>query len=127
METKIQSYKDLIVWQKGYELVKKVYKITAKLPQSETFALKSQIQRSAVSIVSNIAEGSRRGTKKDFLHFLIIAFGSGSELETQIEIIKRLNYGKGLDFSKIDLLLEEVMKMLNVFIKKLKTSIDYKL
>ena len=122
-----KGYKDLTVWQKSMNLVVCVYEITEKLPKSEIYGIISQMQRSAVSIPSNIAEGSRRGTKKDFLHFLIIAFGSGSELETQIEIIKRLNYGKGLDFSKIDLLLEEVMKMLNVFIKKLKTSIDYKL
>jgi four helix bundle protein len=121
------GYKDLIVWGKAMDLVVAVYDVTEKLPKNEIYGIISQIQRSAVSIPCNIAEGSRRGTKKDFLHFLIIAFSSGSELETQIEIIKRLKYGKNLDFSKIDLLLEEVMKMLNVFIKKLKTTIDYKL
>ena len=73
------------------------------------------------SIPSNIAEGSKRGTTKDFTHFSAIAYGSGSELETQVEIVKRLKFGKDLDFTKIDLLLDEIMKMLNVFIKKLKT------
>ena len=63
---------------------------------------------------SNIAEGRRRGSKKDFYQFLRIAYGSGAELETQIEIVKELSFGKNLDFVKIDKLLEEVMRMLNV-------------
>ena len=119
---KNKGYKDLIVWQKSLGLVVAIYELTDKLPYSEKYGIISQMQRSAVSIPSNIAEGSKRGTKKDFVHFLIIAFGSGGELETQIEIIKKLPFGKNLDFSKVDLLLEEIMKMLSVFIRKLKTN-----
>lgn len=111
-----KSYKKLIVWQKGVELVTEIYGLTEKLPRSETYGLISQIQRSAISIPSNIAEGSRRRSKKDFQHFLSISFGSGSELETQIEILRRLPFGKNLKYEKIDLLLTEIMKMLNVMV-----------
>jgi four helix bundle protein len=107
------SYKDLIVWQRSMELVVEVYELTAKYPVSETYGLKSQSRRCVVSIPSNIAEGRRRGTKKDFRQFLIIAYGSGAELETQIEIAKRLKFTAADDFQKADQLLGEVMKMLN--------------
>jgi len=76
------------------------------------------MRRSAVSIPSNIAEGWSRGTKKDFTQFLRISYGSGAELETQIIIAKRLLGTKYLDYSKVDILLNETMKMLNVMIGK---------
>ena len=115
----IQSYKELIVWQKSIELVIAVYDLTAKFPKEEIYGLTSQMRRSAVSIPSNIAEGRSRGTKKDFTQFLRISYGSGSELETQIIISKRLLETKYLDYSNIEVLLNEVMKMLNVMIRKL--------
>lgn len=117
---KILNYKDLIVWQKVMDLVILVNKITETFPKSELYGLVSQMRRSAVSIVSNIAEGSRRGTRKDFRNFLLNAFGSGAELETQIEISKRLSFISISSYQDIDQLLIEVMKILNVFIKKLK-------
>lgn len=113
MEKKIYTYKDLIVWQKAMDLVTAVYELTEKYPKSELYGLTSQIRRSAVSIPSNIAEGRRRGSQKDFRQFLIIAYASGAELETQIEIAKRLPFGSGLNSDKVDGLLNEVMKMLN--------------
>ena len=115
----IQSYKDLIVWQKAIELVDAVYELTDQFPREETYVLAAQMKRSAISMPSNIAEGSRRGTKKDFRHFLLNSFGSGAELETQIVITKRRPFGKALDYSNIDQLLEEVMKMLNTLIQNL--------
>jgi four helix bundle protein len=110
---KISSYKDLIVWQKSMNLVVELYNLSEQFPKAEIYGLTSQIRRAAVSIPSNIAEGSRRGTKKDFRHFLLNAYGSGSELETQIEIAKRLPFGKTISFDQADSLLSEVMKMLN--------------
>jgi len=95
------------------ELVVEIYKLTEHFPKSEIYGITSQMRRSAVSIPSNIAEGRRRGSKKDFHNFLVIAYGSGAELETQIEISKRLPFGSKLDYSKIDPTLSEVMKMLN--------------
>lgn len=123
MENKeiIYSYKDLKVWQKAMELVVIVYGLTDQYPKSEIYGLISQTRRSAVSIPSNIAEGRRRGTRKDFRQFLIIAYGSGAELETQLEIAKRLPFGKNLDFNKTDSLLVEVMKMLNKITSVLKS------
>lgn len=117
----ISSYKDLVVWQKAYELVKIVYKITSELPNSETFALQSQVRRAAVSIVSNIAEGSSRKSRKDYAHFLSIAYGSITELETQLFLCR--------DLYKIEVkdalsLATEVSKMLRVIINKLETSIS---
>ena len=100
------------------ELVVEVYRLTASYPQSELYGLISQSRRSSVSIPSNIAEGRRRGGDVEFYRFLSIAFASGSELETQIEIAKRLPFGSKLEFSKADSLLEEVMKMLNKLIQK---------
>lgn len=117
--THIKSYKDLIVWQKGYELVKLVYKLSAKLPQSEVFALQSQMRRSAVSIVSNIAEGSSRKTRKDYCQFLHIAYGSNSELETQLFLCKDLY---ALDIKECIMLIQEVSKMLRAIISKLEPN-----
>jgi len=116
----ILSYKELIVWQKAMDLVVAVYDLTEKFPQSELYGLVSQMRRSAVSIPSNIAEGRKRGTWKEFHNFVVIAYGSGAELETQIEIVKRLPFGKNLDFSKVDAPLNEIMRMLNTMTSSLK-------
>lgn len=116
---KIVSYKDLIVWKKAMQLVVEVYKLTESYPSVEVYGLVSQSRRCTVSIPSNIAEGSRRGTRKDFRSFLLNAYGSGAELETQIEIAKRLPFSKNLNFQKVDELLEEVMKILNKMTRKL--------
>ena len=112
------SYKQLIVWQKSVELVIAVYELTEKFPREELFGLTSQMRRAAVSIPSNIAEGKLRKNKKECRQFFQIAFGSGGELETQIEISKRLLKTKNLNYNKVDSELEEVMKMLNTFIYK---------
>lgn len=80
------------------------------------------MRRSSISIPSNIAEGRRRGSKKDYRQFLIIAFGSGAELETQIIISKKLSYVRMENFQKIDELLEEIMKMLNRMIFNLQAT-----
>lgn len=113
---KLNTYKNLIVWQRAIELTFEVYVLTAQFPKEETYNLVSQMRRSAVSIPSNIAEGRLRNSDKEFRQFLLIAFSSGGELETQIVIAKRLPGIKGLDFSKTDALLGEVMKMLNKMI-----------
>ena len=96
------TYKDLIVWQKSMDLVVAVYKLTAEYPSDEKYGLVSQSRRCSISIPSNIAEGKRRGTEKQFVHFLLISFASGSELETQIEIAKRLNYATSKDYVGVD-------------------------
>ena len=112
----IKTYQDLIVWQKSMDLVIAVYELTKKYSSEEKFGLISQSRRCAVSIPSNIAEGKRRGTVAQFNHFLQISYGSGAELETQIIIAKRLGYAENKDFEKVDILLDEVMRMLNKLI-----------
>ena len=101
------------------DIVSEVYVITEKFPKGEIFGLVSQMRRCAVSIPSNIAEGRMRGTDKEFKQFLRIAYGSGSELNTQLEIAKRIGLISTELFQGIEGRLEEVMKMLNVFISKL--------
>ena len=113
----LTSYKELVVWQKAIKLVTVIYELTESYPREEAYGIISQIRRCAVSIPSNIAEGRSRGTRKDFTQFLRIAYGSGAELETQIEISKQLPKTKNLDYKEVDALLLEVMKMLNVMIK----------
>ncbi len=121
-DTKIFSYKDLIVWQRSVELVIAIHKLTEGFPKEELYGLTSQVRRAAMSIQSNIAEGRFRGTRKDFLQFLRVAYSSGAELETQLEIAKRLKQTKNLDYKKVDSLLLESMKMLNIMIRKLNSK-----
>lgn len=118
-----QSYKDLKVWQKSVDLVEEIYKLTENFPKSENYGLVSQMQRAAVAIPSNIAEGQKRNHCKEFLQFLYISYGSGAELETQIEICKRLPKTTNLDYNKAENLLEEIMKMLNGIISSLKKKL----
>ena len=89
---RITSYRKLKVWNKAVELVEECYRLTKKFPKYEMYGLSSQIQRAAVSIPSNIAEGRQRIYRKEFIKHLSIAHGSLAELETQIEIANRLNY-----------------------------------
>lgn len=107
----MQTYKDLVVWQKSIELVVEIYRITALFPVEERFGLVSQMRRAAVSIPSNIAEGYARRNKKENAHFVNIAFGSATELETQIIIAKRLNFQYN-QWTVVDRLLNEILRML---------------
>ena len=94
MDEKIRSHKDLQVWQEAMVLVTEIYRLSENFPESEKFGLTSQIRRSAISIPSNIAEGFARKGNKELIQFLYISIGSLSELETQYEIAKNLNYIK---------------------------------
>ncbi len=118
----LSSYKDLIVWQKSLDLVVAVYGLTKDFPREEQFGLTSQMRRCAVSIPSNIAEGSKRGTKKDYRHFLFTAYGSGAELETQLIISKKLGFGNDAKSLIVVDLLDEIMRMLNKMTQELDKS-----
>jgi four helix bundle protein len=91
-QTGIRDYKDLIVWQKSIDLVTQVYAVTANFPNREQYGLTSQMQRAAVSISSNIAEGQSRASAAEFRQFLSISLGSAGELETQLIIAARLKF-----------------------------------
>ena len=86
------GYRELKVWRLAMELAEDIYRLSAKFPKHEIYGLGSQIQRSAVSVPSNIAEGQARNSNKEFNHFLGIARGSLAELETQIMLAQRLDY-----------------------------------
>ncbi|MCK4995201.1 MAG: four helix bundle protein [Candidatus Omnitrophica bacterium] len=118
---KISSHKELVAYKKSYEVVKLIYELTKGFPQSEIYGITSQIRRSAVSIPSNIAEGYMRGSK-EYVQFLKIALGSAAELDTQICICNDLGFFKEVDFNKLNSLVVEVMKLLTVYIKKLKAD-----
>lgn len=113
----MKSYEDLKVWQKSMVLCHELYKLTAGLPESERFNLTIQLRRAAVSILSNIAEGQRRGSRKDFSHFLRMAFGSCAEIETQVRIAA-LIYPE-LDVQIVQDLTNEVSRMLRAVIYRL--------
>lgn len=97
----IKSFRDLRVWQPGIELVKNVYQLTSTFPRNEVYGLSSQMQRASVSFPSNIAEGHARESNKEYLQHLSIAQASLSELETQVEIAKQLNYVSDVDASRL--------------------------
>ena len=116
----VQSYKELTVWKKSIDLVHEIYALTNQLPKSEVYGLCSQMQRAAVAIPSNIAEGYKRNHRLEFVQFLSIANGSAGELETQLIIITR-QY-PNLDCKKALGLLTEIQKMLFAIIKTLKNK-----
>ncbi len=112
----IESFQELIVWQKAMNVVTMTYALAASLPQYERMGLASQIRRAAVSIPSNIAEGKKRGSRKDFTQFLRIANGSAAELETQLILASRLH---GIDTADTRAVLNEVQRMLNTMVRRL--------
>lgn len=91
---KIMLHKDLDVWKLSMDLVKDIYSVTTGFPGTERYGLTQQIRRAAVSVPSNIAEGSARKYPREFIQFLYYALGSTAELETQLELAKRLGYLK---------------------------------
>ena len=117
----MDTHKDLMVWKKGIELVKNIYQITNSFPNSEQFGLTSQMRRCSVSIPSNIAEGCGRNSDKELIHFLYIALGSSSELETQIIISVELNFLEKEKATVCFNLLNEIIRMITALIKSIKT------
>jgi four helix bundle protein len=113
-----RTYHDLIVWQRAIRLAKEAYAMSEGFPSAERYGLSSQMRRSAVSVASNIAEGSSRGTKREFIQFLNIARGSLAELETQITIAEEL--GLISDAKQIRALTDEIFGLLNGLIKSMR-------
>lgn len=108
---KIHNFKELMVWQKAMELAAFVYELTNRFPKEEKYGLTSQIQRCAVSIPSNIAEGSGRASNKDFQRFIAISMGSSFELETQVMPAFRFKYISEAQLTEFEALLSTVQKM----------------
>lgn len=118
----MRDYRKLLIWQKGIEITKDVYRIIDYLPPEEKYGLRSQISRAAISIPSNIAEGCSRSSELEFKRFLEIALGSVFELETQIFLIKELGIIQESKLEDLFQLLHEEQKMINTLIGKLERN-----
>src|SRR3990172_6554320 len=119
MEKETKGFRQLVVWQKAYDLSLEVYMLTRTFPKSETYGIISQLQRAVVSIPANIAEGYERNHRKEYLQFLFIAKGSLGEVETYILLAKDLGYLKDADYAVIDEKRKTVSRLLKGLIKSL--------
>jgi len=117
----IKTFRDLKVWSKAHELVLEMYKISKDFPREERYGLVAQLRRSASSIPTNIVEGFKRKSKKDYAHFINIADGSSEETKYHIILAKNLGYIKENDFEILNGSCDEIGKMLYSFHKKLTT------
>ncbi len=116
----MRNFKQLLIWQKGFQIAIKSYKVVSSFPKEEKYSISSQITRSAVSIPSNIAEGSSRSSMKDYNRFLEISLGSTFELETQLMIAEAVNFGEKEQRDELLKDIDEEQKMLMSFMSKLK-------
>lgn len=108
----IKTHKDLLVWKKSIDLVEQIYKFTKQFPKEELYGITNQMRRCAVSIPANIAKGSGRKNKAEFIQFLHIALGSASELETHLIISQRLGFLSSNSYDEIMNALNEIIKMI---------------
>ena len=114
----MQNLRKLLVWKQGIEIAIKTYQLTETLPSKEKFGLTSQMTRAAVSIPSNIAEGSGRKSAKEFHHYLQIALGSAFELETQVIVAGRLNLISQEQKDQLQQLIVDEQKMINGLVRR---------
>ena len=115
----MQSYKDLIVYQKAYKLALEIYKATKDFPKEETYGLVSQLQRAAASVPANIAEGYDRNHRREYIQFLYIAKGSLAEVETYLSLALDLGYIEKELYCDIENIREETGRMLHGLIKSI--------
>lgn len=117
------GYRQLLVWQKGMEITRAIYHLTLAFPKHETFGLSSQLQRAAVSIPANLAEGHTRETTKDYLRHVVIAHGSLAELETLLLVARDLQYAEGNAIDRLRELCDAKGKMLASLRRRLRMKI----
>jgi four helix bundle protein len=115
-----KRFEDLIFWQKARQLTRLIYSFTSKAPFKADYGLREQLQRSSVSVMSNIAEGFGRGSNSEFVQFLFVAKGSLSEVKSQLYVATDLNYVTDTEFNKAYEMAEEISRLINAFIKNLK-------
>jgi four helix bundle protein len=118
----MQDFRGIRVWQRAHQLTLSVYEVTRAFPNTERFGLTVQTRRAASSIPMNIAEGSVRSTDPDFARFLHIALGSASELDYQLLLARDLGYLDQTAYDRLSTETSDVRRMLNAFIRRLKTS-----
>jgi four helix bundle protein len=122
----MQTHKNLKVWQRSISFVTEIYRVTRDFPKEEIYCMVGQLRRAAISIPSNIAEGSARRNTKEYIQFLYISLGSASEIETQIAISINLGYLMQEKAGGIQAELEEIIRMLAGLIKSLSDKIPEK-
>jgi four helix bundle protein len=115
----MRNFKKLLIWQKGFQIAVKTFRFTSSFPKEEKFGLSSQLTRAAVSIPSNIAEGSSRTSSKDYNRFLEMSLGSSFEAETQLLIAEAINYGEKEQRNELLKEIDEEQKMIMSFMTKL--------
>ncbi len=115
----MHNYKELKIWKGGCSLVKKIYEVTKHFPSSEMYGLVSQMRRAAVSVPSNIAEGTGRASDKDFLRFLKMTTGSLFELETQLILAHELDFIDEVSFEELSKAVSSLIKMVYSFNKSI--------
>lgn len=118
----MKDFRSLKVWEKSHELTLRIYKVTETFPRQELYGITSQIQRAAVSIPTNIAEGCGKDSDAELKRYCLIAMGSSSELEYLLLLANELSYLQEDNYQELQNLLIETRKMLNAFIQKLKTD-----
>jgi len=118
----LQSYRELLVWQKAMELAQQVYRMTEAFPKREIYGLAAQLRRAGVSVPSNIAEGYGRGSRKEYVQFLSIAQGSLKELETQVILSEKLAYAAAAQAAIVLSEAEVIGKMLGGLIRSLRAK-----
>lgn len=112
MSSDTKSYRDLAVWRQSMDLVESLYRLSAAFPRAEEYRLTSQLLRAAISIPANIAEGQRRGTRKDYAHFVGIARGSAAEVETLLLVAERVELAAAAQIEPLLRSADEISKML---------------
>jgi four helix bundle protein len=117
-----KNYRDLLVWQKAIDLTLKTYSLTKAFPKEEMYGLTQQMRRAAVSVPANIAEGQGRDGKKEFYHFLGIASGSLSELQTHMILAEKLGFSTAPEIQAMLISSEEVAMLLNGLRRSLETA-----
>lgn len=119
---KIESHRDLKVWQSAMTMVEQVYELAKRLPDTERYGLVSQMTRSAVSVPANIAEGHARGTRRDYAQFISVSRGSLMETETYVHLTVRLGFTSRDDVQSLLALISEISKMLTALRNRLLKS-----
>jgi four helix bundle protein len=122
---KIQSHRDLNIWQLGMDTVERVYELTRGFPDDEMYGLTSQVRRAAVSVPANIAEGNARASTKEYLHLLSIAVGSLAEVETYLELAARLEYSDPVAIQNLEQYVCEERRMLRGLQRALRKKLSH--
>jgi len=122
-ESNARGFRGLKVWQLAMEIATEIYRLTASFPKHELYGLSSQLQRAAVSVPSNIAEGNKRESTKEYLHHISIAFGSLAEIETQLLLADKLEYANSQQIERLLILSDELGKMLSGLRRSLRAKL----